>query len=107
MEYTPLEITFNTVQILMSNFDTLFECTECCNMVTVENSYNLIAIMKSYLSNFLCGNAVPMRFRPTTLIIIQNTITIMTIYCLSVRVPASQVPNHKIHKELQYNEKVG
>ena len=33
--------------------------------------------------------------------------TIMTIYCLSVRVPASQVPNHKIYKELQYNEEVG
>ena len=31
----------------------------------------------------------------------------MTIYCLSVRVPASQVPNHKIYKELQYNEEVG
>ena len=36
-----------------------------------------------------------------------NTLTIMTIYCLSVRVPASQVPNHKIYKKLQYNEELG
>ena len=42
-----------------------------------------------------------------TTIIIQSTLTIMAIYCLSVRVPASQVPNHKIYKELQYNEEVG
>ena len=45
-------------------------------MVTVENSYNLLAIIKRYHKislvgtpfplNFLCGNAVPMRSRPTT-----------------------------------------
>ena len=43
----------------------------------------------------------------TTIIIQLNTLTIMTVYCLSVRVPASQVPNHRIYKELQYNEEVG
>ena len=56
MEHTPLEISFNPLQILMSSFDTWFDvqsCTECHNMVTEENSYNLIAIMKRYPSKFL------------------------------------------------------
>ena len=43
----------------------------------------------------------------TTIMIHLNTPTIMTVYCLSVSAPASQVPNHKIYKELQYNKKVG
>ena len=31
-------------------------------MATVENSYNLITIMKDISQNFSCGNAVPTQF---------------------------------------------
>ena len=61
---------FNTLQILMSSFD-----VHGMYMATMENSYNLIAIMKRYLSKILlwerCSHSIsyvgtPMRSRPTT-----------------------------------------
>ena len=54
----------------MSGFDMVWGAWNDCNMVKVKMA-NLIVIIKRYLKipfslNFLCGNAVPMRSRPTT-----------------------------------------
>ena len=59
----------------MSGFDMVSGAWNDCNMVKVKMA-NLIVIIKRYLKislvrtpfplNFLCGNAVPMRSRPTT-----------------------------------------
>ena len=67
---TDLNIKTNNLLFEFSFSDMVWGAWNDCDMVKVKMA-NLIVIIKRYLKipfslNFLCGNAVPMRSRPTT-----------------------------------------
>ena len=77
---------------------------ECCNMVTVENSYNsnnekislkISLVGTPFLLNCLCGNAVPMRSRPTTPLIIMHKLVLSQRNIQTLKKTIKTIKNEK------------